>query len=486
MSNLYRFVRYPGKPFPQTHPDRLASMGLLYGMEPAAIEQARVLEIGCCDGGNLIPMAIALPGSEFVGIDLTEPDIEDAREAAAALGIRNAHFHVMDLVDLPGQLGQFDYVICHGLYSWVPLPVRDKMLAVIQASLTVNGIAYVSYNSMPGGYFRIMVREMMLFHLRGVTDRDERLMKAREFLKFMQLALKQTSQERVLLRQVELSLAQSDHSLFHDELAEHYHPVFFREFVEHAERCGLQYLSEASYFVTRPETLGSDYADAFVKAAAGFGSDLAPQVEYLDLLHCSYFHQSLVCRKEVELKRPVTPERMRKFSFASPSTAEALAEGEAFVAPHGLRIVTNAPFVLALLHALIDVYPNSVQYRNLPGAETAEAELCGTLLALMNMGIVVAHIYEPEFSLTAGEYPVAGALARRQAVLGRRMTDLRHCPAEIDDRLQIALVPLLDGTRNRTMLLAALPQDVFPVDPGPGEALEKALDGLARCCMLVS
>jgi hypothetical protein len=489
MSNLYQFVRYPGKPFPQTHPDRLASFGVLYGMQPTNIYQARVLEIGCCDGGNLIPMAMSLPGSEFAGIDLTEPDIADATETAAALGVTNARFHVMDLTELPGPLGQFDYIICHGLYSWVPLDVREKMLAVIEASLTPAGIAYVSYNALPGGHIRLMIREMMLLHLRGVQDRDEKLTRAREFLEYMKSALKRMGEEAVILKQIDLILRQPDHSLFHDELAEHYHPTYFHDFVAHAVRHGLQYLSEASYFTTRPEILGSDYAPAFAQATAGFGSDPVPPAQYLDFLHCAYFHQTLLCRAGIPLLRPVQPERMKHFSFASPATVEASDEGEAFVGPQGSRIATSSPFVLKLVHAIVDIYPRSVHYKDLPGADSNESELCGTLLALMNMGIVAAHLHSPDFSLTAGEHPVAGALSRRQASQDRPLTDLRHCRAETDNALQAALIPLLDGTRDRAALLAELPSNLFPADSGPEAKpalLEEALSVLAHRCLLVS
>src|SRR5277367_3482122 len=103
MSNSsYELVRYVGYPFAQTHPDRLATMAALFGMTPVPIHRARVLEIGCCDGGNLIPMALTLPDSEFVGIDLTEIDIIRARETAAALNLTNVQFHALDLTTLPG------------------------------------------------------------------------------------------------------------------------------------------------------------------------------------------------------------------------------------------------------------------------------------------------------------------------------------------------------------------------------------------------
>lgn len=492
MSNRYQFVRYPGKPFPQTHPDRLATLGALYGMEPTDIFHARVLEIGCCDGGNLIPMAMSLPSSEFVGIDLTELDIVDARQTAAAIGLSNIQFHAMDLTELPGSLGKFDYIVAHGLYSWVPPEVREKLIAVIEASLTPHGIAYVSYNSQPGGHLRVMVREMMLFHLRGIEDRETKLIRAREFLGFMKISLDRSSLLGIVRRQVDLMLKQPDYGLFHDELSEHYQPVYLHQFLAHAERYRLKYLSESSYFVTRPEIIGSEAAEAFAKATAGFGNDPVPPAQYLDFVVCSHFHQTLLCRSETALDRPVRPERLKQFWFSSPSTvvppgpgAEDAAESEAFVGPQGCRIATSSPFVRQLVHAIIDIYPRSVHYKDLESEERNQAELCGTLLALMNMGIIAAHLTSPEFSVTPGDRPVASPFARWQAARSRPLTDLRHCRVEIEDSLQSALVMLLDGTRNRVQLLAQLDPGLLPGDAKPA-LLEEALTTLARRCLLVS
>src|SRR5688500_10900836 len=132
----YAEVPYPGLAFPQSHPDRLATNALLMGMKPAAPEDCRVLELGCGDGGNLIPMAAALEGSEFVGLDLEPSAIARATERAAALGARNATFVAEDLATLdPEQLGRFDYVVAHGVYSWVPRTVADRLLAVCRAVL---------------------------------------------------------------------------------------------------------------------------------------------------------------------------------------------------------------------------------------------------------------------------------------------------------------------------------------------------------------
>jgi SAM-dependent methyltransferase len=501
MSNLYEFVRYPGKPFPQTHPERLAAMAILHGMEPANIHAARVLEIGCCDGGNLIPVALSSPGSEFVGIDLTESDIFQARQTAADLALTNIQFHVMDLCDLPGPLGLFDYILVHGLYSWVPPAVREKLLAVIQASLTPNGVAFVSYNAQPGGHVRQMVREMLLFHVGDVREPAAKIARAREFIAFLGAALERGNQPAIFRKQIQLLMNQSDHSLFHDDLAEHYHPVYFHEFLAHAHRSGLQYLSESGYFVTRPENLGSEAGPAYAQIAASFEGNPIPTVQYMDFMRCSYFHQTLLCHSNVVLERDVRAERMKQFFFYSPAERVPPEPGadpneETFEGIQGSRITTSSPFVRALNHALIDAYPRALHYSELPGADVSEPagdvsekELCGTLLALLNMGIISHAMESPHFCVAAGERPLASPLARWQSAHNRPLTDLRRSQTGVATELQAALIPLLDGTRTRADLLGQLSPDLFRSCENPEsrlDMLEEALTVIGHRCLLVS
>src|SRR5262249_11468180 len=124
----YDAVAYPTPPIPQTHPDRLATLATLFGMTPAPVDNCRVLELGCGDGGNLIAMAVGLPGSAFVGVDRAPTAITQAKEEARTLGLANVEFHCADLLEWTPRQGLFDYVIAHGLFSWVPEAVRLRVL----------------------------------------------------------------------------------------------------------------------------------------------------------------------------------------------------------------------------------------------------------------------------------------------------------------------------------------------------------------------
>ena len=122
-SNVYDAIDYGGFVHPDSHPGQLAVMGFLHGLTPAPVESCRVLEIGCNEGRNLIPMACAIPGATFVGVDLAAAPITRGLERIAALGLGNIRLIEGDILDLDRSLGEFDYILAHGVYAWVPGPV---------------------------------------------------------------------------------------------------------------------------------------------------------------------------------------------------------------------------------------------------------------------------------------------------------------------------------------------------------------------------
>ena len=157
--NVYDAVDYGGFVNPNSHPGQMAAMGLLHGLSPAAVEGCRVLEIGCNQGRNLIPMACAIPGATFLGVDLAAAPIARGQERIERLGLRNIRLMQGDLMEFgrtpdaawDGTLGPFDYIIAHGVYAWVPGAVRDGLLELCRELLTPEGVAFITYNALPGG-----------------------------------------------------------------------------------------------------------------------------------------------------------------------------------------------------------------------------------------------------------------------------------------------------------------------------------------------
>jgi SAM-dependent methyltransferase len=120
----------------------------------AAQDNLRYLELGCGQGFGLCLIASAYPSIEFVGVDFSPEHIAHARGLASAAGLTNVSFVEADFLDLarawPLELGRFDYVVLHGIYSWVPAELRQAIVACLAEALVSGGLAYLSYNSMPG------------------------------------------------------------------------------------------------------------------------------------------------------------------------------------------------------------------------------------------------------------------------------------------------------------------------------------------------
>ena len=178
-ANSYDEIPYPAGAHPQTHPDHLAMIGTLFGMEPPSVKSCRVLELGCADGGNLIPMAENLPHAEFVGIDLSQRQVADGCALVEHLGLTNICVSNCSITDVDESFGQFDYILAHGVFSWVPHEVQECIFELCQQLLTPQGIAYISYNTYPGWRMRGMLRDMMLYHTRRFSDPHQQVQQAR-------------------------------------------------------------------------------------------------------------------------------------------------------------------------------------------------------------------------------------------------------------------------------------------------------------------
>jgi cyclopropane fatty-acyl-phospholipid synthase-like methyltransferase len=185
VSTSYDIVPYPGHALAQAHPDRLATIATLFGMKPADINRCRVLEIACGDGLNLTSVALSLPQAECIGIDLAAAGIKKGQDRARCLGLKNIDLRQLDIMDIDADLGRFDFIIAHGIYSWLPERVRDKLLQICKQNLAENGVAYVSYNTYPGSHMRDLVRGMMRFHVSEFDDPRQRVTQARSLIKFI-------------------------------------------------------------------------------------------------------------------------------------------------------------------------------------------------------------------------------------------------------------------------------------------------------------
>jgi len=466
--NAYNVIPYPSFPRNKTHPDRLAAVGTLFGMTPAPVTNCRYLEIGCGDGGNLVPMAYWLPGSRFLGVDLADEPIAAGRRAIASLDLGNLTLEAADLRNIGPEAGEFDYIVAHGLYSWVPADVRDRLLAVCRERLAPQGIAYISYNAYPGRHVRQMLREMMLYHVRNLEDPVQRIEQGRWFLEFLRKSrLLSPAWGELVDQQVAALLKHAGGGLYHDDLAEVNDSVYFHEFAAHARRHGLQYLGEADFH----EMFDPQGSLAWLK------DDVLEREQYLDFLRIRLFRQTLLCREEVALNRELRPAAMRRFLFSAPAKT---VEGGQIEGLHGVRISALHDAVKQVTAALGEVYPFPLSFEELVPYAGDPASLEEIVFALFTGGFADVHVYQFPCADAVTAKPRASRLARYQASVSRHAASACHGIVELEE-INRFLVMLLDGTRTHREIAEALAKAPGgPTREQIREGLPKSLEWLAH------
>jgi methyltransferase-like protein/2-polyprenyl-3-methyl-5-hydroxy-6-metoxy-1,4-benzoquinol methylase len=487
----------------QTQPDRLATMATLFGMQPAPVEKCRVLELGCNDGSNLIPYAFHLPDSEFIGVDLSARSVAIGQKRIEALALKNVELRQFDVMNVDESFGQFDYIVAHGLFSWVPLEVREKILDICRKNLAPQGVAHVSYNAYPGCHLRDMTREMMLFHVKQVTDSEERIVQAIALIKFLSESFAETDLYRMFLKNELESLLERRHEqIFHDDLAHFNQPYYFYQFAEKAAAHGLQFLSEADYF----EMQDHIYTPQVKETLRALSGNVIAKEQYLDFIKCRRFRQTLLCHQEVELKRALKPELMRLFYMASSArpvsdAPDASSQAvEEFHGPRGALMKTDHPLAKSTILCLSEIYPQSLNFEELLARARARAGedkdhadqtkqmeqdalvLGDILLQVYAAGLIELHVHRPQFATVAGARPIASPLARWQIQHGPVVTTLLSTGLEVEDALGQRLLQMLDGTRDRAGLLAELTalieSGAIQVEGEPDDERRKILDNL--------
>jgi SAM-dependent methyltransferase len=489
----YQEVPYDGCAHRDTHPANLAVVAAFMGLATPSPARCRFLEIGCAEGDNLIPMAALAPDAEFVGIDLADRHIEQARAKAQRIRLRNVSFAVADLSRIEDELGSFDYIVAHGVYSWLPDALRPVLQRQCARMLTPNGVAYISHNVYPGWHRREALRYMMLEHVRGFPDARTRIAQGRALLDF--LAASSSPYDPTWKSWLEGEAAWlkdvSDSYIFHEFLAVHNRPTYFTEFIAEAREAGLQFVADASlpaaFGHLLPEPLAVDLANLV-------GGDRIAFEQYHDFLLNRPFRKSVLARADAPLRLDQTAIALEHFhvlcSFERAGTNAASlprwVRGERTL--DNLNTATDA-----LLDLLASRWPESFPvvelfdaYRSLglepAGAETDLATFCDDLFRLATNDV----LYFNATPIVAGrrrDRPATFGWVRDELAQGRRrLTSVHHQVVTIPQQL-VELARLADGTRDLEGLgeglIAAYDAGAFklPVESATPEQIHLGLRG---------
>jgi ubiquinone/menaquinone biosynthesis C-methylase UbiE len=467
--NAYDEVTYPSYAFAETTPRRLAGHAALFGLDHAAVNTCRCLEIGAGDGANLIPLALAHPRARFVGFDLAPGPVARGRADIAALGLTNIELFQADIRDVDLGPDPFDYIIANGVYAWVPIAVRDALTPLIARNLAPEGIAYVSYNALPGGYVRLAIRDELLFSVRRVQGRAARLAATRSRL--LELARPPAANNPFLayLAGSAREMLQHDpNAMAHDELNDDYHPVHLHQFSDDCRANGLQVLTDAN-----PRGAGL----WFDPPGQAPGEDVIARVQRENFRTVELFRRSVVVRRDRAVDRRLVPERLLDLHMAAGPAKD----------PQGRYLIDGRPYAPAdpwltqVIEALTNIWPRSAPVRDL----ASTSGQLGLLLQLYWSGGLELDRTPCMFEVAPGERPAASPLARLQAARGdAEITDLRHRKIPLAPVFRDILAGL-DGARGRAELAAvfAAAHGLAPETAAP--RFDAALAFLGRSALLV-
>lgn len=300
IKNSYDDLMYESGAFPQTAINNLEARARLMGLQPAPAANAKVLELGCSMGGNIITQALYYPDAEFVGIDLSGRQVTQGNAIIEKMGLKNVHLEEKDILTIDESFGKFDYIIVHGIWSWVPDAVKDKIFSICRNNLTEHGIAYISYNVYPSWKRQEQLREIMYFAGRDVLEEplEARTRKGLDALKALAEILEN---DKGLggggkLPAIQKILNHNFYYIAHEYMEAFNDPIYVNGFIEWANRHRLAYIGDTDLHVSFVSWMAEHTRERILALAGG---DYIAKEFYSDILSDRQFRRSLLCREEV-------------------------------------------------------------------------------------------------------------------------------------------------------------------------------------------
>lgn len=384
IKNSYDDLMYESKAFSQTAINALEARARLMGLQPAPAANAKVLELGCSMGGNIITQALYYPDAEFVGIDLSGRQVAQGNAIIEKMGLENVRLEEKDILTVDESFGKFDYIIVHGIWSWVPDAVKDKIFSICRNNLTEHGIAYISYNVYPGWKRQEQLREIMYFAGRDVLEEplEARTRKGLDALKALAEILEN---DKGLggggkLPAIQKILNQNTYYVAHEYMEIFNDPIYVNGFIEWANRHRLAYIGDTDLHVSFVSWMAEHTRERILALAGG---DYIAKEFYSDILSDRQFRRSLLCREEVgdTIRRDesVTVEVIESLNFR-PARGETINFDENDTLLSGIRDVmkTGEPFKTE------DVAENLA--RRFPGLEFDRMKINSQLLLQTILG----------------------------------------------------------------------------------------------------
>jgi methyltransferase-like protein/trans-aconitate methyltransferase len=475
MQTSYDKVPYMGRIHGQTHPQHLYTIAKLFQFPAVDFKKARILELGCGDGSNIVNIAYHLPTTTCVGIDSSTVQIERGRKMCQFANINNCDLQHVDILTYEPP-HDFDYIICHGVYSWVPSKIQKKIMEICTDFLSPNGIAYISYNTLPGWHQYKIFREMMKYHSSKMTATKDKIEQAKAVIHFAAEHVTHPLEPYGLFLRNNLEFISSltEEYLFHEYLEEHNEALYFHQFVDRIGNFNLQYLGDTNFHSMISNHLPSETQDILNTIS----SSLFELEQYMDFLQCRRFRCSLLVKDHHEIERRVEPSTFQDFYFhfqfqsqeneeeesvdSKENTTEEVLSKESL--PQGIPIEfpsnineDNQKRIAQILEILHNSWPHMKSFEELiqivdeqslsPTSEDQKALILEFLQQLYLKNYLSIHSFRADFTNIISERPVATPISRYQMQYQSVMNSQLHDMILVSDRWVQELISYLDGTR---------------------------------------
>ena len=451
----YDELPYISLPIAFTQPSRLEALAKMHGLEVPHSEAARVLELGCASGGNLIPLAARFPRCSFLGIDLAERHVAEAKARVRGLSLSNIEIRQGDLGEISLEGEVFDYIICHGVFSWVPPAVQDAILNLCGTCLAPNGIATISYNVLPGWHLRSIIRDICVRHAPAGGQVRERVAKALAIINEVSKSADVSEPYGRAVRQEAQRLARQPSSYILGEfLAPENTPCHFRDFLHRVRASGLEYVCEGDL----PSSIPAMFLPRAAKTIATMaGSDLISQQEYCDVISGRTFRRSVLAKAANATRRrePTPNTRLEGLHIGAPlklNNARSTNEKAVFSDHRGGALECRDSTVRLAYEMLGSAYPSTVPMDRLlseccgrPDGSKGSALLNRAAMRLLGQGRAMVSSLPLRAGIAAADVPKIWPVAQSEAASGQPwVTSLKHTAVRTDAALRFAFA-LMDG-----------------------------------------
>lgn len=469
----YDDVPYTSSSHANSQPPHAHTIARLFGFKAPDFRKARVLEIGCAGGGNLLPLALVYPDARFLGIDLSKKQIDEALQQKEAYGLKNIDFKQQDIMqfDIAAHKEGFDYIIAHGVFSWISEEIQNKVLEVCQKCLSPQGLAVISYNVLPGWNNVRSLREMIIQHTKNIPGYTDKVVNARFLVEFISSLVPQSNiaHDAFLKEMLPYFKTVNDAYILHEYIEDSNKQFYFSEFMAMARNHGLDYLGDANLGSMYYASMHPDAVN-LLKELKAHVTDTVSHEQYMDYATNRRFRMTILCKAGQKINRDLKNEQILDYSLSLMEGLEVSnlnpAPGETitFLKADGGFVsdsdVSNALFLELYAReqmpiAAVDLISIVQQKTGLNSATPVRDILVEKGMNFVLHGFIKLHPDVPPHATVVSKKPIAFPLARSQALRPdwNIVTNVMGQMIKTSGAIEKHIIASLDGTKTHEQLL---------------------------------